>query len=74
MKIIVLLLTTAISAAEMATNMKKSLDDMASFYVRNSTYDDVYFNDNLSTCFEWLDDDILVGSQDNLWAEMDRYW
>ena len=73
MKIIGLLLVGSVIGSETA-NMKRMLDNMASYYERNSTYDDVYFNANLTTCLKWLDDDILTGSQDHSWAEFDRYW
>ena len=43
-------------------NMKQMLDDMANYYVRGATYDDAYFNGNLTTCMKWLEDDILTES------------
>ena len=61
------------AASNDTTHMKKMLDDMADFYKKGDVYDPEYFAE-LTTCMAKYDDDLLIPSQNNAWAQMLDYY
>ena len=71
-QIVTLLLTNSSADAKPESNaMTKVLNDMSEFYGEGS-FDQAYI-DKLYKCFSH-DDDLLMESQENAWAEILQYW